>query len=190
MANFLTVRSPGFGFVHQLGRTSLAWCERGCPEGEVVLVSVGRGLPRDSVFNFRRTDTGVTWMWQSGLSWDVLPKALRPRSRYDWIGSIVLVAHRHPDSVSGSRPPIIPTSFQVLSPEEVALVRCLAMPWNHTKQHAVHRLKAEWWDPYIATRQNPGAHEQDANYPTPTTQALGILGMVMFGCKPVPFWMN
>lgn len=29
------------------------------------------------------------------------------------------------------------------------MVRCLAMPWNHTKQHAVHRLKAEWWDPYI-----------------------------------------
>ena len=22
-------------------------------------------------------------------------------------------------------------------------------PWNHVKQHAVHRLKAEWWDPYV-----------------------------------------
>eukprot|EP00435_Cladocopium_sp_Y103_P029020 s2272_g7.t1 len=52
------------------------------------------------------------------------------------------------------RPPIIPWPWAV----------ALAMPWNHTKQHAVHRLKAEWWDPYIDKQPVSPAEGELPNY--------------------------
>lgn len=51
--------------------------------------------------------------------------------------------------VPGSERPKFHAAFQALSPFRfVSLSYTMAVkPWNHVKQHAVHRLKAEWWDP-------------------------------------------
>eukprot|EP00434_Breviolum_minutum_P019629 symbB.v1.2.017314.t1/scaffold1341.1/size124323/5 len=37
-------------------------------------------------------------------------------------------------------------------------------PWNHVKQHAVHRLKAEWWDPCFGEKLNGTAPDELPHY--------------------------